>query len=628
MSKILSVSALSYCKSLKLHELGEEQFKVLPISSYRLPDGSHQIISIYPDEEWRYEDTRFPSNTGDSQKKLRFKSIPKRFVPAVKFAIKHYDMQENPSGGTLTRGYSNLAPFLRYLDSLNVQCFSGITPLICANYVERTKGMITSRGKRLAKSSLVDRFLAVERLFEHLQGTRWAFTHPWEESSAKYLAGLTGQTSTPKAKTVIVPEDQLQVMIQYCQVLIEQGHELAVLEQRIRAKRSELQGIGLSRKPVEKKIKETILIPNGYSSLREFNRRYNDIPIAAAIIILTFSGVRNHELCAIEWNDRNSDRDAYRIEDNENDVNFWLKSHSSKTHEGYTEWLVPKLVIDAIEVQKAYVRSFREELWQEQQRLFEEDLHHPRGIKIEGFKHHLFLSKSAGQGNQINSLTNFAFDYQLKRFCESLGINGMASHRFRRTFAVYCSQSAYGDLRYLKQHFKHWSMDMTLLYAGNEAQDAELYDEIAIEIKNYKVSRVEEFLDEDTIITGGLANKLISYRSKNEAIKTFESRAEMAEKVSDSVHLRSTGHSWCTSDNSACGGRSVIEGTRCVDCAESIIEKERHGDYYKRIYIQQLELKQIDDIGEAGKQRVERDIQRCERVLKEFGLFEEVKRVS
>jgi uncharacterized protein (DUF433 family) len=169
---------------------------------------------------------------------------------------------------------------------------------------------------------------------------------------------------------------------------------------------------------------------------------------------------------------------------------------------------------------------------------------------------------------------------------------------------------------------------MTLLYAGNEAQEVELYDEIAIEIKNYKVARVEEFLDEGTIITGGLANKLISYRSKSEAVKTFESRAEMAEKISDSVHLRSTGHSWCTSDNSACGGRSVIEGTRCVDCADSIIEKERHGDYYKRIYIQQLELKDVEDIGEAGKQRLERDIDRCERVLKEFGMFEEVKRVS
>jgi len=139
---------------------------------------------------------------------------------------------------------------------------------------------------------------------------------------------------------------------------------------------------------------------------------------------------------------------------------------------------------------------------------------------------------------------------------------------------------------------------------------------------------VEEFLDEDTIITGGLAKKLISYRSSNESVKTFENRAAMAERISDTVHLRSTGHSWCTSDNAGCGGRSVIEGTECVDCDGSIIEKKRHGEYFKGIYIQQLELRQIDDIGEAGKQRVERDIERCERVLKDLGMWNEVKEVS
>lgn len=107
-----------------------------------------------------------------------------------------------------------------------------------------------------------------------------------------------------------------------------------------------------------------------------------------------------------------------------------------------------------------------------------------------------------------------------------------------------------------------------------------------------------------------------------------KSRADMAEKISSTVHLRSTGHSWCTSDNSACGGRSVIEATRCIGCNDSIIEKSRHGEYFKGLYLQQIELRQIDDIGEAGKQRVERDIERCEQVLKELDLWDEVKEVA
>ena len=68
----------------------------------------------------------------------------------------------------------------------------------------------------------------------------------------------------------------------------------------------------------------------------------------------------------------------------------------------------------------------------------------------------------------------------------------------------------------------------------------------------------------------------------------------------------------------------MIEGTRCVDCDESIIEKVRHGAYFKGVYIQQLELRQIDDIGEVGKQRIERDIERCERVLKDLGMWNQV----
>lgn len=628
MSEILNSRAFDYCKPIKLHELDETQRQALPISSYPLTDDTHRVISFYGDNEWRYEDARFRSNITNSAKKLRFQRIPKRFAETVKFAIKHYDIKRNPSGRSLDIFFDNLVPFFRYLDSLNVQSIADITPLVCVTYAEHAKSGDSARGKPLANSSLTKRFAAVENLHTNLIGTEWAFPHPWEESSASHLAGNTGQSGKPTAKTEVIEESQLKVLIPYCNDLIEQAEELVALKQSVEAKREELRALGLSRTDIPGKINGTILHPKGFSGLSEFNRRYDDIPTAAAIIILTFSGIRNHELCAIQCNESDPDRDAYRIEDNEETVFYWLKSHSSKTHAGYTEWLVPEIVIKAVEAQKAYVKPLKSALWQEQQDLFALDIHHPNALKIEDFKHHLFLTKSARQGNQINSLSRVAFDNSLKGFCKLMGINGMASHRFRRTFAVYVAQSAYGDLRYLKQHFKHWGMDMTLLYAANDNQSVELYYEIAIEVKNYKVARVEEFLDEDTIITGGLANKLISYRSKSETIKTFNSRADMAEKVSDTVHLRSTGHSWCTSDNSSCGGRSVIEGTRCVDCEESIIEKQRNGDYFKRIYVQQLELRAIDDIGEAGKQRVERDIERCERVLNDLGLWEEVKRAS
>lgn len=621
MSQVLQISATDYCRPQKLHELDDSVLKVLPISSYQLPDGSHKVISQYSDDIWRLEDARFPSNTPDNKKKFRFITIPSQFVDAVKFALKHYDIKQGPSGSTLVKAFNSLKLFLVYLNNISVQNIADITPLHCANYVHQCKSEIFNQTKKpLSKGTLEHRFSAIETLYYNLKGTQWAFKHPWVESSASYLAGNTGQ-GKKTAKTQVIPDDELKVLINHCNKVLEQANELIQLQYEIEVERVKLAEMIKGQGNISTAITNRFLKPKGYSGLKEFNAIYSDIPDAMAIIILTFSGIRIHELCAIQT-------DAYRIEDNEEDVYYWLKSHSSKTHEGYTEWLVPQIVIQAIEVQKSYVKPLQETLWQEQAELLAKDPHSPRGLKIENFKHHLFLTNSVQQGNQVNSLTHYAFSKRLKAFGDALGVKGLAAHRFRRTFAVYVAQSAYGDLRYLKQHFKHWGMDMTLLYSANQAQDEELYDEIAVQIKKSQTVILEECFDEDTIITGGLANTLISYRSNNESIKTFESRAQMVERVSDTVIFRSTGHSWCTSDNSGCSGRSVIEGTACVDCGESIIEKKRHGKYFKDVYIQQLELRQIDDIGEAGKQRVERDIERCERVLKDLGMWDEVKEVS
>jgi len=621
MSQVLTVSAIDYCRPQKLHELDNNQLQALPVSSYQLPDGAYYVISQYRDSTWRLEDGRFPSNVDDSKKKLRFDNLPSQFVDAVKFALKHYDIKYNPSGSTLVHAFDYLKLFLNYLDTINVKSSAAITPLHCANYVHQCKQSISKKTQKpLSKQTLAMRFLAIERLYHNLNGTPWAFEHPWVESSASYLAGVTGQGKRT-AKTKVIPDNELKVLINRCNTVLEQASELIKLQAEVARKRGVLAKTINSESYIGTAITNRFLKPKGYAGRREFNALYESIPDAVAIITLTFSGIRAHELCAIET-------DAYRIEDNEEDIYYWLKSHSSKTDEGYTEWLVPEIVIKAIEVQKAYVKPLQNRLLQQQSALLTKDPQDSRGLKIEHFKHNLFLTNSQKQGNQVNTITGTALEKRLKAFGNALKIKGLAAHRFRRTFAVYVAQSAYGDLRYLKQHFKHWCMDMTLLYSANNYQDEELYDEIAVQIKNFKVARVEEFLDEDTIVTGGLANKLISYRSSNEAVRTFYSRTKMAEHISDTVHLRSTGHSWCTSDNAGCGGRSSIEGTACADCPESIIEKNRHGAYFKGVYMQQIELRQIDDIGEAGKQRVERDIERCERVLKDIGLWDEVKEVS
>jgi len=487
--------------------------------------------------------------------------------------------------------------------------------MLCANYVHEVNNTISDKTKEpLGEGQKQKIFHAVEKLYKHLKGTVWAFEHPWVESSAYALAGqiFSGKRT---AKTDIIPDEDLQPLVQYCNALIDKAPRLLAMRDRIDELRDEYGHSSPSYKS-EKLNKELDAL--GYEGgLQVFNKELHRLSIAAGVITLTFSGTRNHEFAAIQ-------KDAYRIQDEGDEIYYWLKSHSSKTYEGYTEWLVPEIVVKAVDVQKAVIEPLRLALLAEQQERLANDPTDERGLEINGFKDHLFLIKSTSEGNQINPLSNLAFNKQLKGLCQHVGIKAISSHQFRRTFAVYVAGSKFGDLRYLKHHFKHWSMDMTLLYAFNEQQDEELFDEIAYALRDHKIEVITDWLSEETILTGGVGNRVMAYRSSGEKIRTYESRRKMAETISDTIHLRSTGHSWCTADTGSCGGRSAIEGARCPGCEHSVIERKRHGTWYEDAYKQQLELSQIDDLGPAGKQRIERDIEQYEQVVKDLGMLNEL----
>jgi len=64
------------------------------------------------------------------------------------------------------------------------------------------------------------------------------------------------------------------------------------------------------------------------------------------------------------------------------------------------------------------------------------------------------------------------FDLQVTKPDNYLGLPTgtiwpLTSHHFRCTFACLAARSALGDIRYLREHYKHWSLDMTLQSATN-----------------------------------------------------------------------------------------------------------------------------------------------------------------
>jgi len=138
------------------------------------------------------------------------------------------------------------------------------------------------------------------------------------------------------------------------------------------------------------------------------------------------------------------------------------------------------------------------------------------------------------------------------------------------------------------------------------------------------VEVITHWLDEDVLITGGCADAIRAFRTGNEQLRTYKGRREMALRIADTVFIRATGAAWCTADDGGCGGRGAIEATRCGDCANSVID-DKNLRRWMAIYQQQLELREIQDLGPAAEVQIERDIQRCEQVLSDLGALEQVR---
>ncbi|MEB3736337.1 hypothetical protein ULF88_24775 [Halopseudomonas pachastrellae] len=103
-------------------------------------------------------------------------------------------------------------------------------------------------------------------------------------------------------------------------------------------------------------------------------------------------------------------------------------------------------------------------------------------------------------------------------------------------------------------------------------------------------------------------------RPKNLAI--FKSHASMVKSIAESTSIRSNGHSWCTADDDGCVGYTM-ERTRCGGCDSSVIGVQ-HAGVYQGLFNNLKGLLDCKDIGEGGRQRVLRDLDRCRNVLEQL----------
>ena len=91
----------------------------------------------------------------------------------------------------------------------------------------------------------------------------------------------------------------------------------------------------------------------------------------------------------------------------------------------------------------------------------------------------------------------------------------------------------------------------------------------------------------------------------------------MVISIAESTSIRSNGHAWCTADNDGCIG-NTIERTSCGNCNNAVIGRGHLG-IYRQIYNNLKELLECRDIGESGRMRVLRDLERCRDVFIQLG---------
>ena len=304
-----------------------------------------------------------------------------------------------------------------------------------------------------------------------------------------------------------------------------------------------------------------------------------------------------------------------RQEDREDITLHFIEAYVTKTGDGLSEFVAPEIAIRAFQVLErlsARLRAEYSELVEATKASGDPHKH----AELKAHENGLFLIRNPKGAISTHSTLN----YRLKAFVADLGIDwDFSSHQARRTFAVNVARSSRGDLRLLKEHFKHWSLDMTVLYAAHETADEELWDYVYDAVSNLRVETIGGWLDGNTQLAGGLAHKMMTLRASNEDVKTYGSRTKMIEVVSETVNIRSTGVAWCTAADINCGGGYGTEKTRCADCSSSVIEANPHQAKWEAMLVQQLELKDLSDIGLAARQRAERDYLHCRQVLTNLG---------
>lgn len=603
-----------------IRELPDEERNALIVSA--IPVEKHWVIlSRYGDDRWQL--TGLPTNRRNAHSYLNFHRIPAPFRMVMKTVVYRYLRrgrlgQPRPKGSTLLQFFAQIIPFLRYLDSLNIDHFGEVTSIIFLNYISTCQEARKNNGKPLQQNSLSLRFSAVETLYELSQYTNDPLQkHPWPDTSSAALAGLTNSGAWHKqgCKTPLMPDEVFCALFEKAYGQVQRGNALLDLRDTVTEASTTWK---LS--PYAYRKKNCLLTSLGWKDgSAAFNNALIDLRTACYIVLACTSGCRNHELANL------TSGSHHRTRDDDGTLYHWMQSKSEKTGVGMHNWMIPEAAVRALRLMERWAKPYQAMIAEEIAKRRRKNPLDTEIARAQQHRHALFLGKR--KGDPVRTLSLSGFNDDLKSFAMKKGLDwSLASHQFRRKFANYVAHSRFGDLRYLREHFAHWSMDMTLGYAMDGGWgshlDLDLYNEIQAEYEDIKLGTVDSWLS-DNSLAGGYGRSLKQWQRDPSNLAIFKDHQTMVISIAESTAIRSNGHAWCTADNDGCVG-NTLERTRCGDCNNAVIGRG-HLDIYRQLYNNLKELLECHNIGESGRVRVLRDMERCRSVFIQLGYDPESK---
>lgn len=545
--------------------------------------GNTVVLSQVKDLVWEMWPFVTTPTTRDNQKRLDWSGIPVAYREACQNVLYRYWKVGRsgwavPGVSSLFKILSHFRAVCRFADKLKLETLADMVTLHIANFVHKQKNA------GLAPGTLMGKFMAVELLYLFRSQHHGALqVHPWPDSSAAEMAGLAGADAKDARKvalTPLIPVEVAQTLYRYAKGIL--GRADALLDARDRGERS------------------------AFRDAEIIGIRDSCFYLLGVLI-----GMRSSELSSIEIG-------AGRTEVRNGITFHWVASVEHKTKKGRVEYLMPLMGHDILRILERWSQSYRDRLAEQiaamekrKKQLTLEELQWLATARSNTRK--LFLGNSSGG---LVPVSGSGWTRILTQFALDAGTDWkLAPHQMRRLYAYTFVRHRLGDLLFLKEQFKHSSIDMTQLYASNSLQDAALYDDILTELMTYKAGVVAQWLEKDEPLAGGAGIKIKELRAHD-----FEGRKELLTETSHRINIRSTGHSWCLAQDEGCGGSGIYAKGTCGECGNGLIDS-RFIPIWQEAYRHHKELRnEAAEMGPGVARRVERDLVQAAKILKDLGV--------